>query len=147
LADPFAIVAPLFWHGWNHKTRNPWERETMEITNDGENITPPQPQASAFAAREKGMNRALYSTDPKTRAEITAAVLRGLDHAEPRRVEEALDHAAFTWPENAPPRALGGIVAGLARLGLIVEESWTKGQTKRSHAGRVSFWTKARAAV
>jgi len=93
--------------------------------------------------RDHGMEVALHATTAGDRAAIVAAVLAGLDPLEPRRAEEALARVRFAWPSTASPRALGALVAHLARRGRIREEGWVKGRTGRSRAGRVSLWTRA----
>jgi hypothetical protein len=96
----------------------------------------------AIRARNQGMDRALFSTSRDDRAAIAAAILRGMDLVEPRRVEDALAKASFPWPPSANPKSLGAIVSHLSRVGLIKEVGLTKGRSGRSHAGRVSLWLK-----
>ena len=114
---------------------------------DAASIIPPASHARpdpmhAIRARDVGMDRALFATSPEDRAAITAALLLGLDYLEPRRAEDALVRAKFTWPSAAKPRSLGAIVSHLSRAGLIRETAWTKGRLGRSHAGRVSLWVR-----
>ena len=117
-------------------------------TDVGTTLTPQQqntstdPMHRAGWLRDRGMSRSLHATPPEDRAAIAAALLRGFDHQESRRAEDALQAANFVWPKTATPRVLGAIVSHLARIGLIKEEGWTKGRMGRSHFGRVSLWRK-----
>jgi hypothetical protein len=108
-----------------------------------------QPMQELFANKEKerGMNRALCSTSGEDRAAITQALLAGFDPATSMRAEDALKRVAFEWPVTANPRSLGAIVSHLSRMGLIIEDGWTKGRSGRSHAGRVSLWRKSSKAL
>jgi hypothetical protein len=124
------------------------EVPSTPTAGDAASIMPPTAHASpdpmhATRARDVGMDRALFATSPEDRAAITAAILRGMDTSEPRRAEDALTRANFTWPPAAKPRSLGAIMSHLSRAGLIRETSWTKGRHGRSHAGRVSLWVRA----
>ncbi len=125
--------------------------EGQDANANGDSLPPrpgdsiPAPMHGGAAARDAAMGRVLRATSTGDRAAIVAAILAGLDPVEPRRAEEALAAAGFAWPESAPRRCLGAIVAGLARLGLIVEIGWTKGRSGPSHAGRVSLWLRASA--
>lgn len=99
-----------------------------------------KPMHSAALARDQGMARTLTTTTAQDRAAIAAALLRGFDPVKPLRAEDALACADFAWPVHVNARCLGAIVSHLARIGMIVEQGWTKGRQGRSHAGRVSLW-------
>ena len=103
----------------------------------------PMQELLANKKKERGMKRALRSTSLEDRAAITQALLAGFDPVTSMRAEDALKRVAFEWPVTANPRSLGAIVSHLSRLGLIIEEGWTKGRSGRSHAGRVSLWLRA----
>jgi len=96
--------------------------------------------AETIAAREQGMGAALDSTPAKDKAAIHAALIRGFRIIGSGRAADALAAAGFTWPESAPARCLGPITRAVARLGLIAPEGITKGLTKRSHAGQLTWW-------
>jgi hypothetical protein len=124
------------------------EVPSTPTAGDTPSMTLPTRKASldpmhACRARDAGMRRALSATSPEDRAAIAAAILRGMDTAEPRRAEDALALMHFTWPPSAKPRSLGAIMSHLSRAGLIRETAWTKGRLGRSHAGRVSLWVRA----
>ncbi len=91
-------------------------------------------------AREHGMARALGAASPEDKAAITNALLTGFRTIREGRAEDAIRAAQFHWPESAPPRCLGAIVAYLGRTGIIAPLTITKGLSKRSHAGRTTWW-------